>query len=261
MSQRDPGRVTSRRRAAADEPSLRDGRHPREANVEPLTPELAFRVGRQLFATLGEHGTERVRVVIGRDTRTRASCSSRQMVPASSSAGGECLRGRVLRTTRIALSRASSRRGRIVSPSRTNSYEGQRDQVFSAQGQKFPDALGGGDRAARSPATNTAARARGKEIGRLHVLRSRRAVLIGLLSELLSARVAVATIVIDCAHGATYRVARRAWFRRLGARHCESRTGAKRTDQHQRGLLGALHPQGLQKKVGRPGGARVRVRR
>ena len=39
------------------------------ANVEPLTPELAFRVGRQLVATLGEHGTERVRVVIGRDTR------------------------------------------------------------------------------------------------------------------------------------------------------------------------------------------------
>jgi len=34
------------------------------ANVEPLTPELAFRVGRQLVATLGEHGTERVRVVI-----------------------------------------------------------------------------------------------------------------------------------------------------------------------------------------------------
>ena len=39
------------------------------ANVEPLTPELAFRVGRQLVATLGEHGTERVRIVIGRDTR------------------------------------------------------------------------------------------------------------------------------------------------------------------------------------------------
>ena len=38
------------------------------ANTEPLTPELAFRVGRQLVATLGEHGVERVRIVIGRDS-------------------------------------------------------------------------------------------------------------------------------------------------------------------------------------------------
>src|SRR2546429_8503039 len=40
------------------------------ANEEPLTPDLAFRVGRQLVATLQlDHRIDRVRLVIGRDTR------------------------------------------------------------------------------------------------------------------------------------------------------------------------------------------------
>src|SRR3989454_4800416 len=37
---------------------------------EDLTPDLAFRLGRELVATVqAEHGAERVRLVIGRDTR------------------------------------------------------------------------------------------------------------------------------------------------------------------------------------------------
>src|SRR5205814_4839307 len=40
------------------------------ANEEPLTPDLVFRLGRQLAATLqAEHGAKRARLVIGRDTR------------------------------------------------------------------------------------------------------------------------------------------------------------------------------------------------
>jgi len=60
------------------------------ANVEPLTPELAFRVARQLVATLGEHGTERVRIVIGRDTRISGQLLESAMVAGVLSAAGCC---------------------------------------------------------------------------------------------------------------------------------------------------------------------------
>jgi len=46
------------------------------ANEEPLTTELAFRLGRQLVATLLEHhGVAKVRLVVGRDTGCRGPCS------------------------------------------------------------------------------------------------------------------------------------------------------------------------------------------
>src|ERR1700704_161401 len=59
------------------------------ANEEPLTPELAFRVGRQLVATLQvDHGVDHARIVIGRDTRRsgprlEAAAVSRAPPPAS----------------------------------------------------------------------------------------------------------------------------------------------------------------------------------
>ena len=40
------------------------------ANQEPLTTDLALRLGRQLSTTLREHhGVDRIRLVVGRDTR------------------------------------------------------------------------------------------------------------------------------------------------------------------------------------------------
>src|SRR5439155_385689 len=61
------------------------------------------------------------------------------------------------------------------------------------------------------------------------------------------------TIVLDCAHGATYRVAPRA-FRRLGARVLA--LGARPTGTNINKGVGALHPEALQKKV-RGSGASV----
>src|SRR5437016_8617545 len=69
------------------------------ANEEPLTPDLAFRVGRQLVATLlGEHATDRVRLVIGRDTRLSGPLLESALVAGLLSAGAECYAVGVLRS-------------------------------------------------------------------------------------------------------------------------------------------------------------------
>src|SRR5207244_12609682 len=61
------------------------------ANEEPLTPDLEFGVGRQLVATLAlEHGTDRVRLVIGRDTRLSGPLLEAALVAGLLSAGAEC---------------------------------------------------------------------------------------------------------------------------------------------------------------------------
>src|SRR5262249_48390125 len=74
------------------------------ANEPPLTPELVYRVGRQLVATLqAERGVERVRLVIGRDTRRSGPLLESALVAGILSAGGDCYAVDVMPTPAIAL--------------------------------------------------------------------------------------------------------------------------------------------------------------
>src|SRR5438046_9079666 len=129
------------------------------ANEEPLTPDLAFRVGRQLVATLAlEHGTDRVRLVIGRDTRLSGPLLESALVAGLLSAGAECYAVGVLPTPAIALltKKLGAHRGIVLSPSH-NPFEDNGLKLFSSEGTKLPDAweadigqgLPGGHRAAR----------------------------------------------------------------------------------------------------------------
>src|SRR5262249_16876864 len=60
------------------------------ANEEPLTPDLAYRVGRQLVATLqAQRGRASVKLVIGRDTRRSGPLLEAAMTAGVLSAGGE----------------------------------------------------------------------------------------------------------------------------------------------------------------------------
>jgi len=222
------------------------------ANVEPLTPELAFRVGRQLVATLGEHGTERVRVVIGRDTRISGELLESAMVAGVLSAGGECYSVGVLPTPGIALlTRGLEAQGGIVLSASHNSYEDNGIKLFSAQGTKFPDAWED-EIERRLTGDDTAPRALGKHIGRLHVYERAEQYYVDYLCRCFPLDLAGMTIAIDCAHGATHRVAPSV-FRRLGARVVA--LGAKPDGININAGFGALFPQALQKKVQATGAA------
>ena len=216
------------------------------ANVEPLTPELAFRVARQLVATLGEHGTERVRIVIGRDTRISGELLESAMVAGVLSAGGECYSVGVLPTPGIALlTRALEAQGGIVLSASHNPYEDNGIKLFSAEGTKFPDAWE--DEIERKlTGEDTAPRAHGKQIGRLHAYDRGTQYYVDYLCRCFPLDLAGMTVAIDCAHGATHRVAPSV-FRRLGARVVA--LGAKPDGININAGVGALFPQQLQAKV------------
>ena len=112
------------------------------ANEPPLTPDLAYRVGRELAVTLAaQHGAGGVRVVIGRDTRRSGPLLEAAIVAGLLSAGADCYTVGVLPTPGIALlTRALDAHGGIVLSASHNPFEDNGIKLFSSEGTKFPDA-------------------------------------------------------------------------------------------------------------------------
>src|SRR3989441_1175137 len=217
------------------------------ANEEPLTPDLAFRVGRQLVATLAiEHGTDRVRLVIGRDTRLSGPLLEAALVAGLLSAGAECYAAGVLPTPAIALlTKKLGAHGGIVLSASHNLFEDNGIKLFSSEGTKFPDAWENAIEQ-RLQGDDSAPRARGARIGRLIAHTRAEAEYVEFLCGCFPLDLSGLTVALDCAHGATYRVAPRV-FRRLGARVLTIGTRPDGTNINAES--GALHPERLQRMV------------
>ncbi len=217
------------------------------ANEAPLTPELAYRLGRQLVATLRqERGAGRVRLVIGRDTRRSGPLLEAALTAGVLSAGGDCFIVGVLPTPAIALlTRGLDADGGIVLSASHNPFEDNGIKLFSSEGTKFPDAWE--DQIEAGIAGEDAApRAHRADIGRLVTYDRAESYYTDFLCRAFPLDLGGMTIALDCAHGATYRVAPRV-FRRLGARVV---TIAARPDgTNINAASGALHPERLQRKV------------
>jgi phosphoglucosamine mutase len=217
------------------------------ANEEPLTPELAFRVGRQLVATLQlDHGVDRARLVIGRDTRRSGPLLETALIAGALSAGADCYAVGVLPTPGIAvLTRRLEAHGGIVLSASHNPFEDNGIKLFSSEGTKFPDVweaeieqrLEGADRAPRP---------RGAKLGELVRYDRAETEYIEFLCGCFPLDLHGLTVALDCAHGATYRVAPRV-FRRLGARVLT--IGARPDGTNINAGCGALYPERLQRKV------------
>jgi phosphoglucosamine mutase len=224
------------------------------ANEEPLTPELAFRVGRQLVATLQlDHGVDRARLVIGRDTRRSGPLLETALIAGALSAGADCYAVGVLPTPGIAvLTRRLEAHGGIVLSASHNPFEDNGIKLFSSEGTKFPDVweaeieqrLEGADRAPRP---------RGAKLGELVRYDRAETEYIEFLCGCFPLDLHGLTVALDCAHGATYRVAPRV-FRRLGARVLT--IGARPDGTNINAGCGALYPERLQRKV-QAGGASI----
>ena len=217
------------------------------ANEPPLTPDLAYRVGRELVATLAaQHGSERVRVVIGRDTRRSGPLLEAAMVAGLLSAGADCFAVGVLPTPGIALlTRGLDAHGGIVLSASHNPFEDNGIKLFSSEGTKFPDAWEE-QIEARLAGADGAPQARGGSIGRLIAYERAEKYYVDFLGRCFPLDLAGLTIVLDCAHGATYRVAPSV-FRRLGARVVT--TSAKPDGTNINAGCGALHPAGLRRRL------------
>jgi phosphoglucosamine mutase len=217
------------------------------ANEPPLTPELAYRVGRQLVATLrAQRRVNRVRLVLGRDTRRSGPLLEAAIAAGVLSAGGDCYAVGVMPTPAIALlTRSLDADGGIVLSASHNPFPDNGIKLFSAQGAKFPDAWEDAIEAGLS-GDDQAPRARGADIGR-HVTYDRaEKYYVDYLCHAFPLDLGGLTIALDCAHGATYRVAPHV-FRRLGARVVA--IGARPDGTNINAGSGALHPHALQRKV------------
>src|SRR5262249_6413910 len=187
------------------------------ANVEPLTTELAFRLGRQLVATLLEHhGLSKVRLVVGRDTRLSGPMIEGALVSGALSAGADVFTAGVLPTPGIAyLTRSLEAQGGIVLSASHNPFQDNGIKIFSSDGAKFPDAwedeiegkLAEADRAPKPT---------GAAVGRLVHYDRAEADYIARARQTFPFDLGGLSVALACAHGATYRVAPRL-FRALGA--------------------------------------------
>ena len=217
------------------------------ANKPPLTTELAFRLGRQLVATLIQHDpTKKTRLVVGRDPRLSGPMLEGALVSGALSAGGDVYAVGVLPTPAIAyLTRRLEAHGGVVLSASHNPFEDNGIKIFSSEGSKFPDAWEE-EIEGRLNGPDTAPWPTGVDIGRLVVHEAAEADYIAQVRASCPHDLRDLRIVLDCAHGATYRVAPEI-FRRLGA---DVRVlNASPDGQNINRGVGAMHPEGLQKEV------------
>ncbi len=190
------------------------------ANRRPMTPETALAVGRAV-ATFFSDGGGPARVVIGRDTRISGDMLEHAMTAGILSAGGTALLAGVLPTPGVAFlaADAGADAGIVLSASHNPFYDNG-IKIFDGKGFKLPDAVedrlearilenahieyGSPD---SGPEIGTAQRLEKADDRYIEFLKGR---LPG-VSDLKGMKV-----VLDCANGATYRVAPRL-FKELGA--------------------------------------------
>jgi phosphoglucosamine mutase len=232
------------------------------ANEPPLTAEFALRLGRVAAAYLAARRREgragappgRPAILVGRDTRLSGPLLEQGLVAGILSTGVDALVAGVLPTPAIAaLTRALGASGGIVLSASHNQFADNGIKLFSAEGGKLPDAwedeieaaLDGADRAPRPT---------GAAVGRLRPVAGAEARYLATLRASVPAGLDLAgmRVVLDCAHGATCRVAPR-MFRTLGA--AVETLGVRPSGTNINDGVGALHPERLQARVRGLGGA------
>lgn len=217
------------------------------ANTEPLTTELAFRLGRQLVATLlDHHGVKKLRLVVGRDTRLSGPMLEGALVSGALSAGADVYTVGVLPTPAIAyLTRRVEAHGGIVLSASHNPFADNGIKIFSSAGAKFPDAWEE-EIEGRLAGPDEAPKPTGAEIGSILPYRTAEADYVSHARSACPFDLGGMTVVLDCAHGATYRVAPRI-FKSLGARVILM--NVKPDGRNINREAGALHPETLRHRV------------
>ncbi|MGQ9631696.1 MAG: phosphoglucosamine mutase [bacterium] len=215
------------------------------ANVEPLTPELAFSLGRSgayLLRSTGGDG-----ILVGKDTRLSCDMLEGAIVAGICSAGVDVYRVGVMPTPAVAyLTRKLGCCAGVMISASHNPFPDNGIKFFSSEGYKLPDEME--LEIERSIERGVDYRPTGGEIGRVREIESAEEEYIDFaLSSsdglnLSSGR----RIVLDCANGATFRVAPEL-MRRLGVEPIvinDKPNGVNINDR-----CGSLHLESLRDKV------------
>ena len=218
------------------------------ANVAPVTCEVALGIGRALVQVCKRHGSERCKVVIGKDTRVSGDMLESALAAGICSAGGDVVLAGVIPTPAVGyLTRCLGYdAGAVVSASH-NPFQDNGIKLFARTGFKLPDAVeaeieGLVEHADATPQPTAAA------VGRVRQLEDAEGRYVAFLrgtcpSDL---RLGGLKMVIDCAHGAAHRVGPEL-FRQLGADVVL--LGASPDGENINRECGAVHPRALQECV------------
>ena len=177
---------------------------------EKLTAELAMALGRAATEQAGGAGT---RVLVIRDTRESGEMLEAALAAGITAAGGEALLGGVLPTPAapLLIAQYGFDVGVVVSASH-NPYQDNGIKFFGADGLKLTDAAEEAIEARLEAGAGS-----GLEIGRVRELHgTQEDYLRALETRFAGLDLTGVSLLLDCAHGATYRVGPEI-FRRLGA--------------------------------------------
>jgi phosphoglucosamine mutase len=220
------------------------------ANHYPVTPEMAFALGRAGAEYLqGVHrGTGAL--VVGRDPRLSGDMLEAAMCAGICAAGVDAICVGVLPTPAIAyLTRSWGALGGVVLSASHNPFDDNGIKFFSADGFKLPDAQEDQlEQMVRQGATRPVPS--GRDIGRIRRPADASEAYLSFAQAAAGSGLSLAglRVVLDCAHGAAATVAPRL-FERLGAqviRHAVEPDGTNINDQ-----CGALFPEQAQELVRR----------
>ena len=220
------------------------------ANVHPMTPEVAMRLG-QALAIFFARGDMPPRIVIGKDPRRSSYIFEFALAAGACSMGASTFQVGPLPTPAIAFLTISMRAqaGVVISASH-NPFFDNGIKVFGGDGYKLHDRVEEEIESLMKDEARLADRPTGQHIARAYRIDDAAGRYIAFAKDTLPAPLTLRglKIVVDCANGAAYRVAP-AVFEELGANVVELGVYPDGTNINRR--VGALHPEYVARVVRR----------
>jgi phosphoglucosamine mutase len=218
------------------------------ANIYPMTSEIAMQIGRAI-AFIVKNQVKGNTIVIGKDTRLSGYMIENALASGICSMGVNVQLVGPLPTPGIAFITTSMRAdaGVVISASH-NPFQDNGIKIFSADGYKLPDAMEAEIEDLIFSQKMAALRPVAEEIGRATRIEDAAGRYIVSLKNTFPKNYVLDDfhIVLDCAHGATYRVAPHV-FSELGAK--VTTIGATPDGKNINHECGALHPEVMAAKV------------
>ncbi len=213
------------------------------ANVHPMTPDVALKIGRAVAYLLRNGRGRHRRILIGKDTRVSCYMFENALAAGVCSMGVDVFLVGPMPTPAIAFLTSSMRAdaGIVISASH-NPFHDNGIKVFSSDGFKLPDDTEEKIEAIMDDPSLAEAQPTGEGVGKAFRIEDARGRYIVFLKNTFPAHFSLdgLKIVVDCANGATYRVAP-AVFEELGAEIVK--VGVEPNGININDGCGALHPE------------------
>jgi phosphoglucosamine mutase len=218
------------------------------ANVYPMTIEIAMQVGRAIAFVVKDRAKGH-RIVIGKDTRQSCYMLENALAAGICSMGVDVLLVGPLPTPGIAFITTSMRAdaGVVISASH-NPFQDNGIKIFSSDGFKLPDQVEADIEELIFSQKMAALRPVADEVGKAARIDDAKGRYIVFLKNTFPKNYTLDGfhIVVDCAHGATYKVAPHV-FEELGAK--VTTLGASPDGENINRQCGALHPEAMAARV------------